>query len=82
LRRVRIRHVSRLRGESRWHASTTLSGTVAELVVGRKSHLLVIVGVETTTSTAALRLEVTSTGTGIITLSGVSRLATEVRARL
>ena len=82
LRRIRIRHVSRLRSESRRHASTTLSGTVAELVVRWISHLLVVVGVETATSTTTLRLEVASTGASIITLSRVSRLTTEVRAGL
>lgn len=68
--------------EGRWHAST-LARTVAELVVRGISHLLVIVGVETTTATATLRLEVASTGTsGVVTLSGVARLAAEVGARL
>jgi hypothetical protein len=79
LRRVRVLHVSRLRLESRRHAST-LSRTVAELVVGGVSHLLVVVGVETATATAALRLEVASTGA--VTLSGVARLAAEVGAGL
>lgn len=81
LRRIGVRHVSRLRLEGGGHASA-LSRAVSELVGRRISHLLIIEVImrgETSTTTG-LGLEVRSIR--VITLNRVARLASEVRSRL
>lgn len=67
--------------EGRRHAST-LARTVAELVVGGVSHLLVIIVAMRVIApaTSTLRLKVTSAGT--FALRRVSRLASEVSTGL
>ena len=78
LRRVGIRHAATLRLESRRHA-TSLSGTVSELVVGRVTHLVVVVGVVTTTATS-LGSEVGTVC--VVALNRVSRFASVMGTRL
>lgn len=55
--RTGIAHVARLRLESRGHASTLTTRTAAVLVVGRITHLVIILG--------GLRVEASSTSAGI-----------------
>lgn len=76
VRRVRVGHAATLGLESRRHATTL---AVAELVVGRVAHLIVVGVVVVIVATAASALIVASV---VVAVDGVGRLASEVSTGL
>lgn len=83
--RVGVLHVARLGLES-WRHTTSLARSIAELVIRRVSHLVIVrivVRVEVSSSTATLGREAaTVSSTRVVALDRVARVSSEMRAGL